>query len=434
MILKRVALQRVFVFIFTSLLILSGCSSSDSNTEEKEPEETNKDVPVATDDFLTVEENSSAGTLNQEDVSTNDDIGEDGGDNDNYSLESGASNGAVTEVSDGVFEYVPNADFFGEDSFTYKLTDKDGDEDTAKVNVTVNEVANGPTAEDFENIDPNFPSFVSIDDTTPAGKKWVKYEAMSDEFDTWNSNKWFKSVWDYPSPVNVVNSNENSGVADGKLWIKATLDESDPDGRWFHTARIHSHAETSYPMYCEARIKTSHISAYNTFWMNKGRDGGTYRDEIDIIENNSNPSCNNCQADAYPDQMNSQYFHADADLQPNEIRNKDNFLRSDLSEVNPLRNIGWNEDYHTYGVWWKDERNIQFYLNGEPAGSVVVGEHQDGTYHHERFFTRELEIIFDIWTNEAGWLGGLPPKSDLADDSINTMRVDWVRTWKLEDE
>ncbi len=78
MILKRVALQRVFVFIFTSLLILSGCSSSDSNTEEKEPEETNKDVPLATDDFLTVEENSSAGTLNQEDVSTNDDIGEDG--------------------------------------------------------------------------------------------------------------------------------------------------------------------------------------------------------------------------------------------------------------------------------------------------------------------------------------------------------------------
>ncbi len=433
MILKRIALKKgVLVFVFTSLLILSGCSSSDSKTEEKEPEETNKDVPVATDDFLTVEENSSAGTLNQEDVSTNDDIGEDGGDNDNYSLESGASNGAVTEVSDGVFEYVPNADFFGEDSFTYKLTDKDGDEDTAKVNVTVNEVANGPTAEDFENIDPNFPSFVSIDDTTPAGKKWVKFDAMSDEFDTWNPSKWFKSTWNYGVPVFMSTSSANSGVTDGKLWIKPTVNESNPEGRWFQTARIHSIEETSYPMYTEARIKTAHISAYNTYWLNNGDINN--RDEIDIIENNSNPSCSGCDAEAFPNQMNSQYFHADANKTPQTIRNKGNFQRSNLLDVNPLKNVGWNEDYHTYGVWWKDSKNIQFYLNGEPAGSVVVGEHNNGQTYSDREFTRELEIIFDVWTNEAGWLGGLPAKSDLANDANNTMRIDWVRTWKLEDE
>ncbi len=433
MILKRIALKKgVLVFVFTSLLILSGCSSSDSNTGEKEPEETNKDVPVATDDFLTVEENSSAGTLNQEDVSTNDDIGEDGGDNDNYSLESGPSNGAVTEISDGVFEYVPNADFFGEDSFTYKLTDKDGDEDTAKVNITVNEVANGPTAEDFENIDPNFPSFVSIDDTTPAGKKWVKFDAMSDEFDTWNPSKWFKSTWNYGVPVFMSTSSANSGVTDGKLWIKPTVNESNPEGRWFQTARIHSIEETSYPMYTEARIKTAHISAYNTYWLNNGDINN--RDEIDIIENNSNPSCSGCDAEAFPNQMNSQYFHADANKTPQTIRNKGNFQRSNLLDVNPLKNVGWNEDYHTYGVWWKDSKNIQFYLNGEPAGSVVVGEHNNGQTYSDREFTRELEIIFDVWTNEAGWLGGLPAKSDLANDANNTMRIDWVRTWKLEDE
>lgn len=433
MILKRIALQkRVFVFVFTSVLILLGCSGSDSNTEEKEPEETNKDVPVATDDFLTVEENSGAGTLNQEDVSTNDDIGEDGGDNDNYSLESGPSNGAVTEVSDGVFEYVPNADFFGEDSFTYKLTDKDGDEDTAKVNVTVNEVSDGPTAQDFENIDPNFPSFVSIDDTTPAGKNWVKLDAMSDEFDAWDSSKWFKSTWNYGVPVFMSTSSANSGVTDGKLWIRPTVNESNPEGRWFQTARIHSIEETSYPMYTEARIKTAHISAYNTYWLNNGDINN--RDEIDIIENNSNPSCSGCDAEAFPNQMNSQYFHADANKTPQTIRNKGNFQRSNLLDVNPLKNVGWNEDYHTYGVWWKDSKNIQFYLNGEPAGSVVVGEHNNGQTYSDREFTRELEIIFDVWTNEAGWLGGLPAKSDLADDANNTMRIDWVRTWKLEDE
>lgn len=279
----------------------------------------------------------------------------------------------------------------------------------------------------------DLPSFVLIDDTTPKDKKWVKLESMSDEFDTWDSNKWFKSVWNYGVPVYMTREATNSGVKDGNLWIKATLNENNPEGRWFQSARIHSKAETSYPMYTEARIKTAHISAYNTYWLNKGEGGGgKYRDEIDIIENNSKPSCTKCEASKYPGQMNSQYFHGDFDKKPKELRNKDNFARANLSDNNPLKNVGWNEDYHVYGVWWKDKRNIQFYLNGEPAGSVKVGEHKDGTYHEDRFFTRELEIIFDLWTNKAGWLGGLPPKSDLQDNSINTMKVDWVRTWKLE--
>ena len=41
-------------------------------------------------------------------------------------------------------------------------------------------------------------------------------------------------------------SGANSGVTDGKLWIKATLNESNPEDRWFQTARIHSKAETGY--------------------------------------------------------------------------------------------------------------------------------------------------------------------------------------------
>ena len=66
-------------------------------------------------------------------VSTNDDIGGDGGDGEDYSLTSGPSNGTVTETADGVFVYSPNADFNGTDSFTYTITDADGDTDTATV-------------------------------------------------------------------------------------------------------------------------------------------------------------------------------------------------------------------------------------------------------------------------------------------------------------
>ena len=417
---KKNIIKQNLVFILFTALILINCGSSDDTPKANS-------VPIATDDTLTVKENSSSGVSNQINVATNDDLGNDGGDNDNFSLVSAAQNGVVNEIIDGVFEYIPNADFFGNDNFTYKITDVDDDTDSATVKVTVNKYE--PSAEDFNNIDPNFPSFVSIEDTTPNNKKWVKLESLSDEFDSWDSNKWFKSTWNYGVPVFMSTSADNSGVTDGKLWIKATLNESNPEGRWFQTARIHSKTKISYPMYTEASIKTAHISAYNTYWLNNGDINN--RDEIDIIENNSKPSCG-CQPD-FPLQMNSQYFHADSSKTPVTIRDEDNFINTNLSTNNPLRGVKWNEEYQTFGVWWKDSKHIQFYLNGEPAGSVVVGEDRSGQTYTNREFTRDLEIIFDLWTNEATWLGGLPPKSDLTDITINTMRIDWVRTWKLED-
>jgi len=416
---------KVFVYLIMSIILLNCSKPSGSDDDDDTPL---NDTPTAIDDTLSVDENSISGSSNQINVGANDILGNDGGDNDNYSLITSVDNGDVNEITDGIFEYVPNSDFFGEDNFTYRITDADGDTASATVAITVNEV--GPTAEDFNNIDPNLPSFVSIEDTTPDGKVWVKLESMSDEFDAWDSAKWFKSTWNYGVPVFMTTSAQNSGVTDGKLWIKATLNQTNTEGRWFQTARIHSTAETSYPMYTEARIKSAHISAYNTYWLNNGDINN--RDEIDIIENNSKPSCD-CQPD-FPNQMNSQYFHADSSKDPVTIRNADNFINTNLVDANPLKGVKWNEDYHTFGVWWIDSKNIQFYLNGEPAGSVVVGEDINGQTYADREFTRDLEIIFDLWTNEATWLGGLPPQTDLNDDSINTMRIDWVRTWKLEDE
>lgn len=423
---SKLSNKYTFMLLFLFLYLISCGGDSDPVVD---PPPTNY-FPTAVNDVLIVDENSTAGTLNRVIVSTNDDLGKDGGNSDNYSLLENASNGAVTEVSDGVFEYTPTKDYFGADSFTYTISDKDGDKDTGTVTITVNEVIDGPTAEDFENIDPNNPSFVSIEDTTPSDKKWVKLESMSDEFDTWDNTKWFKSTWNYGVPVYMTDASSNSGVSDGNLWIKATLNESNPEDRWFQTARIHSKAETKYPMYTEASIKAAYISAYNTYWLNNGDINN--RDEIDIIENNSKPSCG-CQPD-FPDQMNSQYFHADASKTPGTIRDEDNYNRNNLLDVNPHKNVKWNEGYHTFGVWWKDAKNIQFYLDGEPAGSVTVGHDRSGETYTDREFTRDLEIIFDLWTNEADWLGGLPPKNDLQDNTINTMKIDWVRTWKLEDK
>ncbi|MER2491050.1 hypothetical protein [Catenovulum sediminis] len=169
-------------------------------------------------------------------------------------------------------------------------------------------------------------------------------------------------------------------------------------------------------MYTESRIKTAHISAYNTFWLNNGDINN--RDEIDIIENNSNPSTDYSNPE-YPWTMHSQYFVVKDGVTE---RNKGNFDNRNLSEGNTLKGVKWNEEYHVVGAWWKDEHNVQFYLNGEPAGKITT----------KQPFTLEQHLIWDLWTQDSSWVGGLPAKSDLLDDSRNTMRVDWVRTWRLE--
>ncbi|RMG27667.1 MAG: T9SS C-terminal target domain-containing protein [Bacteroidetes bacterium] len=249
--------------------------------------------------------------------------------------------------------------------------------------------------------------------TAPAGMKWEVVPALTDEFDSWDDTKWFKSLWNYGVPVQMLA--ENSGVTDGKLWIKATLDSNST--RWFETSRVWSKTQINYPMYTECSMKTAHISAYNTFWMNNGDINN--RDEIDICENNSKPSITS-KTD-WPYLMQSQYFIT---VNRNDERAKGNFDNRNLSAGNPLRGVKWNEAYHTLGVWWKDKNNVQFYLDGEPAGSVTT----------TRDFTRSLNIIWDLWTIDAAWSGGIANPQDLLNDSINTMYVDWIHTYSLVDD
>lgn len=249
--------------------------------------------------------------------------------------------------------------------------------------------------------------------TPPSGMEWQLDPELSDEFNGgFDNNKWQKVLWNYPNtPTNMLA--KNSGVSDGNLWIKATLG---PEPRWFESSRIYSRKQVKYPMYTESRIITAHLSAYNTFWLNDGDINN--RDEIDIIENNSRPSCG-CQPN-FPWQMSSQYFQA---TNGNTVRAHGNFDNRNLSSDNPKRGVRWNEEYHTVGVWWKDANTIQFYLDGEPAGSVRT----------ERDLTRDLNLIWDLWTADENFLGGLAVRDHLRDDSINTMRIDWVHTYSLEE-
>ncbi len=106
------------------------------------------DAPVAVDDSYSTNEDtpltvSAAGVLsNDTDV-----------DNTNAQLSvatprpvSGPSNGALTLNANGSFTYTPNANYFGNDSFTYRASDGAATSNIATVNIAVSAVNDAPVA------------------------------------------------------------------------------------------------------------------------------------------------------------------------------------------------------------------------------------------------------------------------------------------------
>ncbi|GGD73717.1 DUF5801 repeats-in-toxin domain-containing protein [Croceicoccus mobilis] len=94
------------------------------------------DGPTAADDgaFMVDEDQ----TLSDIDVFGNDDAGTDGVDlATGITIVTDAAKGTVTYNGDGTFDYTPDAGASGDDSFTYSITDADGDTSTATVSLTI---------------------------------------------------------------------------------------------------------------------------------------------------------------------------------------------------------------------------------------------------------------------------------------------------------
>jgi len=89
------------------------------------------DHPRANDDTATTSENKPISS----DLSTNDEPSGDGGNV--WSKHTDPAHGTVVVNADGTFTYTPTENYCGLDSFTYHLTDVDGDFDTAKVEIFI---------------------------------------------------------------------------------------------------------------------------------------------------------------------------------------------------------------------------------------------------------------------------------------------------------
>jgi len=120
------------------------------------------DAPVAVDDTYTTTEDAvlvvaATGVLgNDTDVE---------GDSLMAVLDTGPANGSLTLNADGSFTYTPNADFYGQDSFTYYANDDSLDSNIVTVTITVDPVNDAPVVNDD--------AYATVEDTaleiTPPG-------------------------------------------------------------------------------------------------------------------------------------------------------------------------------------------------------------------------------------------------------------------------
>jgi len=264
----------------------------------------------------------------------------------------------------------------------------------------------------------------------PAGYYWVKDNNLSDEFNgartnnSINTSKWDYSTWNY-SLESSVTTMKASQVKEwgGYLRIKAQLDGYTANQidytkkvqpyKWMKSGRIQSKANFTYPMYSEARIKCSSISAYNTFWFNYGDSQN--RDEIDVIENNAAPTQNKPEL---PYTMMSSIWTATNGVEKTVHKY---YSTKDIPLGKPGKDKKFDQEEFTYGVYWIDRNTVKYYLNGR--------EVLNATPPGRQFWDKsQLKMIFDHWSN---WWDGYPTPASLQDNNKNTMLVNWVRTYKL---
>jgi len=273
----------------------------------------------------------------------------------------------------------------------------------------------------------------------PSGKKWSPVYELSDEFNSnhnnqngtgINLNKWhdIHPVWSgrAPSAYKLGNATQSGGF----LKLKSTLKKhpSTVANRfkdiWVNAASVVSKKKIARPGYFyEARIKASSLSMTSSFWFRIGEFS-----EIDVIEivgqpsgsNGSNPSPSTPTKvmEKLPTLYNSNthYYGKHKGLK--------NLKATSVLQSNA------RDSFINYGFWWKSPNELLFYTNSDyttPSHKIIPRVPLDENLH----------LIFDTEVfpfAEAGIPSiGLPFPYKLNNNNKNTMYVDWLRTYKLED-
>ncbi|MBA6243144.1 MULTISPECIES: tandem-95 repeat protein [unclassified Psychrobacter] len=142
-----------------------GVAAISSNSSDSSPKLPANELPVSKNSNIEATEDTVA--TGQLEAATDADS-----DNLTYAIKDNAANGTVTVNADGSYSYTPNADFNGEDSFTYTIDDGQGGMTTQTATITVAAVNDTPVAED---------NSISTDEDTVAEGQLVATDIDGDD-------------------------------------------------------------------------------------------------------------------------------------------------------------------------------------------------------------------------------------------------------------
>jgi len=240
------------------------------------------------------------------------------------------------------------------------------------------------------------PKVVAEPPQATGGGNWVALPELTDEFNgaTLDPTKWQKGRPGWTGRESTFDP-ANVYLTNGTLCLRSTAVNADD----IRAACCQSTtASATSGCYYEASIKVSRLSMTSTFWLT-----GKYS-EIDAMEQ---------FGASLKRATNTQVLNMHVHYFPN----------GRSTDVGPR--VTWKmpdsptKAFHTYGMWWKDPRNVTYYFDGQEVGSIKTpGD-----------FNESMNMLFT--TEVFSKSDGRPTLESLRDPLRNTMYVDWVRSWRL---
>jgi beta-glucanase (GH16 family) len=265
------------------------------------------------------------------------------------------------------------------------------------------------------------PTFQKGQDPIPENKNWKLVKNMSDEFKgkQINTSKWLTGGGWIGRPPGLF-MEDNITVKNGAVHIISTkLNSPITKNKKEFThggGYIGSKHSLKYGYY-ECRMKANKTFMSSTFWLiNEGRNlsGCDKRTvELDIQEcvgeiNTTKPFAQNFDKSMH------------ANTHSRNIPEGCDYLKATKGTNKNLESGKVYEDYHIYGAWWKNEKEVLFFLDGKLIETITPPANFDIPMH-----IRMVVETYD-W-NPVPADGGMTGSKE-----ERTTSYDWVRVWKLK--
>ncbi len=238
----------------------------------------------------------------------------------------------------------------------------------------------------------------------PAGFKWEVVDALTDEFNgnSLDTNKWFGYNPDWVGRPPGMFKEAQVSVSEGFLRLKNKKVASKNRRVWVNTGCVVSKKFIyARGMYSECRLKAAKDGTVTGFWFSKPNHA-----EIDVQEAVGFPANGNNNLTT-KQRMNTHYIPRGYKYDEHVGANRN------------VTHVG--DNFHVYGAWWKDSRNVYFYNEGNKNTPVAKVKTKGP-------FTKGLRLRMN--TETQNWIGD-PAVKRLKNNKLNTTLIDYVRTWKL---